>query len=344
MSRTTPLAMPEKNFAVVHSPEEWAARFGSSGSATAAIGGRRAVACIGNFDGLHLGHQSVLRSTVERARASDGIATVITFDPHPVKVLRPAQALPLIQTLQQRLAGFAALGLDAALVPEIRHRPRGAFRRRIRARHSWRTRYTRQRFWWAQISASATGKEGDVRLLEELGRQFGFAVEIVQPMQSSGAVISSTAIRNAVGDGRVAEAAQLLGRPFALTGTIERGAGRGSTVLVPTLNLAPEQELIPANGVYATETCLGEKLYRSATNIGFRPTFNGTHRSIESHLFDFSDRIMEGRLEVRFWKRLREERKFNSPQELLRQISIDLDEARAFFSRPDVNPTISQRA
>src|SRR4029079_15270881 len=130
-------------------------------------------------------------------------------------------------------------------------------------------------------------------------------------------IISSTAIRNAVGEGRVAEAARLLGRPFALSGDITKGAGRGSTVLVPTLNLAPEQELIPANGVYATETHVQGQLYRSVTNIGVRPTFNGTRRSIESHLFDFAEQVSSGRLEVRFWERLRDERKFAGPDELL---------------------------
>jgi riboflavin kinase/FMN adenylyltransferase len=178
---------------------------------------------------------------------------------------------------------------------------------------------------------------GNVALLEELGRQFDFAVEIVEPVSCEGVVISSTAIRHAIAEGRVAEAAQLLGRPFALTGQIERGAGRGGTVLVPTLNLSAEQELTPGHGVYATETLVGGKLYRSATNIGVRPTFDGTRRTIESHLFDFSQPVTTGPMEVRFWKRLRDERKFDGPEELLRQIAIDLDQAREFFRLLDLS-------
>ncbi len=314
-------------FAVVHSPAEWSERFGASG--------RRAVVSIGNFDGLHLGHQEILRSVVERARACGGVATVITFDPHPVKVLRPAQPLLLIQTLEQRLADFAGLGLDAALVlkfdaalaalgPEefvgdILVRPLRTATVLVGANF---------RFGHRQA--------GNVELLQELGKKFDFKVEIVKPMTSGGQLISSSAVRNAVAEGRAGDARQMLGRPFALTGKVEQGEGRGSTVLVPTLNLAPEQELLPKDGVYATETRVGGKLYRSATNIGTRPTFNGTRRSIESHLFDFSETVTEGPLEVRFWERLRDERKFAGVDELLRQIGADLEQARAFFRKMDL--------
>jgi riboflavin kinase/FMN adenylyltransferase len=314
------------NFVWLRSTAEWTAKFAASG--------KRSVLSIGNFDGLHLGHQQILRSVVSRARASGSIAAVVTFDPHPVKVLRPTQAPLLLETLQQRLDGFAACGLDAALVlhfdAAVAALPPETFVRDILA-DPLRARAilvgANFRFGFRQA--------GDVNLLEQLGRKLDFAVEIVEPVIRDGQVISSTAIRGAISQGRVAEAARMLGRPFALSGEIVKGAGRGSTVLVPTLNLAPQQELIPASGVYATETRVAGQLYRSATNIGFRPTFNGTARSIESHLFDFSQQITQGPLEVRFWERLRDERKFSGPEELLRQIAADLDQARAFFQRLD---------
>ncbi len=129
---------------------------------------------------------------------------------------------------------------------------------------------------------------GNAARLQELGAQFGFDVEIVEPVTVDGEVVSSSVVRAAIGEGRVARAAQLLGRPFALTGAVRRGSGRGSTIVVPTLNLAPEQELLPKTGVYATETLVGERIYRSATNVGMRPTFDGEALSVESHLFDFS--------------------------------------------------------
>jgi riboflavin kinase/FMN adenylyltransferase len=322
-------------FAVLRSTAEWAARFRPSA--------KRTVVSIGNFDGLHLGHQKILHGVVQRARASDCTAAVITFDPHPVKVLRPAQAPQMLQTLQHRLAGFAALGLDAALVlpfdatlaacraeefvSDILVNPLNASAVLVGANF---------RFGFRQA--------GNVALLEELGLRFDFVVEIVEPVACDGVVISSTAIRRAVAEGRVAEAARLLGRPFALTGQIERGAGRGATVLVPTLNLAPEQELVPGSGVYATETLVDGRLYRSATNIGVRPTFDGTRRSIESHLFDFSAQVTTGPLEVRFWKRLRDERKFSGADELLRQIAVDLEQARDFFRYLDVSPTSTRHS
>ncbi len=317
-------------FIVLHSPAEWAAQFGPSG--------RRAVVSIGNFDGLHLGHQRILRSVVERARASGGVATVVTFNPHPLKILRRAQAPPLVETLAQRLERFASFELDAALVLRF-----DAALAALSPEEFVRSILVQP----LRASAFLVGanfrfghrQAGNVALLEKLGEQYGFAVEIVEPVISGGVVISSTAIRNAVGDGRVAEAARLLGRPFALTGEIVRGTGRGRTLVVPTLNLAPEQELAPKTGVYATETLVGGKLYRSATNIGTRPTFDGTQHSIESHLFDFAKPVIEGRLEVRFWERLREERKFSGPEELLRQIATDLEQVRAFFRQLDSSAT-----
>jgi riboflavin kinase/FMN adenylyltransferase len=181
-------------------------------------------------------------------------------------------------------------------------------------------------------------QEGNVETLTQLGQRFGFSVQIVEPVVIDGEFVSSSAVRSAVAEGRVAHAARLLGRPFALTGQIVRGAGRGATFLFPTLNLAPEQELLPKMGVYATETRVDGKIYRSATNVGFRPTFDGTLLGVESHLFDFSRELTQGRLEVRFWERLRDERKFSGPAELRAQIAADLREVREYFRRCDLAP------
>jgi len=323
------------NFVALGSPAEWIARFGAAG--------KRSVISIGNFDGLHLGHQKIIRSVVERARSSDALAAVVTFDPHPVKVLRPEQAPSLVQTLAQRLAAFAELGLDAALVlhfdAALASRTPEEFVRDILVEPL--------RALAVLVGANfrfGHRQAGNVALLTELSRRFAFAVEIVAPVVVNGEVVSSSAVRRAVREGNAVAAASLLGRPFALTGTIVRGAGRGATILVPTLNLAPEQELLPATGVYATEALLAGRLYRSATNVGFRPTFDGTHLSIESHLFDFSERVTGGRLEVRFRERLRDERKFSGPDELRRQIAADLGQAREFFRRLDRSPAAPEPA
>jgi riboflavin kinase / FMN adenylyltransferase len=321
-------------FAALHSTAEWAARYASSG--------RRAVLSVGNFDGLHLGHQKILRQVIESAQAQRAIAAVITFDPHPLKVLRPGQAPPMVETVGQRLDRFAAAGLDAALVLRFDRAlaalsPEEFVRGVLVEGLKTAAVLVGQNFRFGHRQA------GNVETLTDLGRRFGFAVHIVDPVVIDGEFVSSTAVRNAVAEGRVAHAARLLGRPFALTGEIARGAGRGSTVLFPTLNLATEQELLPKVGVYATETRLDGRLYRSATNVGFRPTFDGTLLSVESHLFDFSQEVSKGRLEVRFWERLRDERKFSGPAELREQIAADLRETREYFRRRDLAGVPSTR-
>jgi riboflavin kinase/FMN adenylyltransferase len=176
---------------------------------------------------------------------------------------------------------------------------------------------------------------GDVKCLTELGAKQGFAVVIVPPVVFRGEIVSSTIIRREVASGDVAHAARLLGRPFVLTGEVVTGTGTGRRFTFPTLNLAPEQELLPARGVYVTRTCLdGEPhSHRSVTNIGMRPTFNGSSLTVETHLLDTQLATAPKRLEVRFWKRLREEKKFTGPEELRAQIAADIARANKFFSR-----------
>jgi riboflavin kinase/FMN adenylyltransferase len=168
-----------------------------------------------------------------------------------------------------------------------------------------------------------------------LGARYGFAVEIIPPVALDGEIVSSTAIRREIAAGNVTHAARLLGRPFVLTGEIVSGTGTGRRFTFPTLNLKPEQELLPGRGVYITRTLLeGEtKSRRSVTNVGMRPTFNGASLSIETHLLDFSGDVTAKRMEVRFWKRLREEKKFTGPEELRAQIARDIARGHRFFTR-----------
>jgi len=325
----------KSELAVLHSAAEWAEKYGATA--------RRAVISVGNFDGLHLGHQRILRAVVQRAHTTGDLATVVTFDPHPMKVLRPQQAPLLVQTLSQRLDGFASFGIDAALVLHF-----DLALASLPAREFVRTLLV-EKLRVSQILVGANFRfghrqEGNVALLDEMGAQFGFAVQTVEPVVVGGEVVSSTSVRRAIAEGRAGDAAQLLGRPFALTGEIVRGSGRGSTIVFPTLNLAPEQELLPKTGVYATEAVLHGRTYRAATNVGFRPTFNGTHLSIETHLFNFAETMTEGRLEVRFWERLRDEQKFNGPEELRAQIAADIEQARELFRRHDQSAATPQRA
>jgi riboflavin kinase/FMN adenylyltransferase len=308
--------------AVVRSPEEWIARFANPR--------RRSAVTIGNFDGVHLGHQRILHTVIDRARRTDALAAVLTFHPHPARVLRPADAPALLETLEQRLAAIGNTGIDAALVTRFDAElanvsPEDFVRRFLLDTMGAQTVLVGGNFRFGHRGA------GDIKLLGELGRRWSFAVEIVPPVVENGIVVSSTAIRGAVRDGRVDEARRMLGRPYALSGEIRTGTGQGRKLVVPTLNLATDQEVLPKNGVYATEAFIAGKSCWAATNVGIRPTFDGARISIESFLFDFSDDLTSGKLEVRFWHRLRDECKFSGPAELREQVLKDIEQAKEYF-------------
>ena len=309
-------------FLVFHSPEEWSAHFGAAD---------RTVLSVGNFDGLHLGHQKILQSVRERARSTGQRSAVVTFDPHPMKILRPDHAPQMIETLAQRLAGFEGLGLDAALVMRFNSALSLVSAEEFIEQILVGCLRAAAIFVGANFRFGHRGA-GDVRLLSEYGKLHNFVAEIVPPVEVGGQIVSSTAIRNAVAAGNVAEAIPLLGRAFSLTGEIRAGAGRGRTILFPTLNLLPEQELLPKLGVYATECLVEGTLYSSVTNVGTRPTFDGVGVTVESHLFGFSRTLASGPMEVRFHARIRDEQKFPGPDALRAQIARDVEAAKRYFS------------
>jgi riboflavin kinase/FMN adenylyltransferase len=316
-------------FEILHSAEEWRARFASTNQPT--------VVTIGNFDGLHCGHQAILRKVREIAQATRRASSVLTFYPHPARVLRPQSAPTLLMTLPQRLAAIEAMGLDAALVlrfdEELARVSAEDFARRflVETMHA-EAILVGDNFRFGHRQA------GDVKMLAVLGKRWGFDVEIVRPVLVNGVAVSSTAIRTAIFEGRVEDAKQMLGRPYALEGKIQTGTGQGRKLVVPTLNLATEQEALPKRGVYATEALVEGKTYLAATNVGVRPTFDGSNVTIESHLFDFNESLTNGKLEVRFWTRLRDERKFSGPEELRAQILKDIERAKEFFRTSKIEP------
>jgi riboflavin kinase/FMN adenylyltransferase len=308
------------------SSQAWAARYASNGNAS--------VLAIGNFDGIHLGHQAILRATFESARALHAISTVLTFDPSPRKVLRPESAPLRLSTIAQRMGWFNALGIEAAVIMpftlELSRLSPEEFVEQILVRDLHvKTVLVGENFHFGHKQA------GNVKLLKELGSKSGFAVVIIPPVQYHGEVVSSTIIRREVAEGDVSHAGRLLGRPFALTGEVVPGTGTGRRFTFPTLNLAAEQELLPARGVYITRTVFhGENVsHRSVTNIGVRPTFDGSSLSVETHVLDFQTETAPKRIEVRFWERLREEKKFSGPEELRTQIAHDIATANRFFHR-----------
>jgi riboflavin kinase / FMN adenylyltransferase len=309
-------------FGKFSSAEEWAACFPA--------GSRQTALAIGNFDGVHLGHQQILRRVLARARQENCLAAVLTFYPHPTQVLRPADAPPLLMTLDQRLAAIAGMGLDAALVVRF-----DADFAKISPEDFVR-RYPVETMHARMVAVGANFRfghrqAGDVNTLADLSERWNFDLESVAPVVAEGAVVSSTAIRKYIREGQVEEAARMLGRPYAIEGEIRPGAGLGRKHVVPTLNLSTQQELLPKLGVYATEISLDGASYRAATNVGMRPTFDGAHVTIESHLLDFNDERTAGPMTVRFLVRVRDEMKFSSPEALRQQILTDIENVKKYF-------------
>jgi riboflavin kinase / FMN adenylyltransferase len=310
---------------VVRSPGEWRPAFGPE---------RRAVATVGNFDGVHIGHRRILARVVALARERGALPAVVTFDPHPLRVLRPGAAPPLIETLAQRLEQLEKEGIEAALViPFDRDfsllSPAEFVRQVLIEGLAAEAVLVGPNFRFGHR------QQGDVRELARLGERFGFTVEAMPAVVYRGQGVSSTLVRSAIAEGKIEQAGRLLGRPFSVTGNIVPGSGLGRRHVVPTLNLAYEQELVPKRGVYATESVVEGRLYRSATNVGFRPTFDGQKLIVESHLLDFSEELTSEPMEVRFWHRLRDERRFESVEALRAQIMRDVARARRFFARLD---------
>ena len=308
------------------SSQAWAARH--------AAANRGSTLAIGNFDGIHLGHQAILRAVASRAADSNAVATILTFDPTPQRILRPESAPLRISTTEQRLRCFAALGMDAAVVLPFSHElaklsPQEFIDQILVHDLQVRAVFVGENFRFGHKQA------GNAQLLSQLGAERGFQVIILSPVVHKGEVVSSTIIRREIAAGDVAHAARLLGRPFVLTGKVVSGTGTGRRFTFPTLNLAPEQELLPARGVYVTRTLLeGEsRTRRSVTNVGVRPTFNGSALSIETHILEPIPEISPARIEVHFWERLREEKKFSGPEELRAQIAKDIATANKFFTR-----------
>ena len=293
-----------------------------------------AVATIGNYDGIHRGQRVVLERVVERAREAGAPSVVISFDPHPLSVLRPESAPQRLTTDEQREGLLRDLEIDALLV--LRFTPELA---RVEARAFVET-FLHQRLAVREIhvgSGFAFGRDrlGNLELLRELGLRFGFEAHGVEEVVSQGRVISSTRIRRALLEGRVEEALDLLGRPFALRGRIVRGDRMGARLGWPTINLQTENELIPAPGVYSGRAFFPSfpATFDCVTNIGTRPTvYENFQQVVESHILGFHSDVYGETVEVSFYKRLREEQMFPTVMDLSAQIGRDVEATREYFA------------
>ena len=291
------------------------------------------VLALGNFDGLHRGHIKILERVKRRAAERAGTSVVMTFDPHPPRIVRPEKAPPLLMTTAQRLEAIAAAGVQGAAVvrftPELSRWDPETFVRTVLVE-------------WLRVAEVWVGanflfgreRAGNFTLLRSLGARYGFRAEKIDPVRYKEFVVSSTRVRRLIAEGRVDEAGALLGRQYSIDGVVVAGAHRGHALGFPTANLQTENELVPPNGVYATTVSLEGVVHPSVTNIGLRPTFGESSAPvIETHILGLDRDLYGARLRLGFVQRVRDERAFESLDLLKAQIQADTGRVRALFDR-----------
>ena len=288
---------------------------------------RNPVLTIGNFDGVHLGHQAIFRRVLEKAGEISGESIVYTFDPHPVEILAPERKPLLITPLEERLHLIEEQGIDVTICAPFTERfasqhPEGFVKNILYDQIKIRHIFVGHDFTFGR------NRRGNIALLIDQGRKWGFQAEMVEAVRLEGKVISSSRIRELVARGETGEAARLLGRPYALFGKVIHGHGRGSRKLgFPTANLKPVGLLFPKPGIYAVWAVFAGQRYAAVANLGWNPTFQDQKFSIEIHILRFNRDIYGEDLRVEFVERLRDEAAFRGAEELIAQIKKDIARA-----------------
>jgi riboflavin kinase/FMN adenylyltransferase len=286
------------------------------------------VVTVGSFDGVHRGHQAVLTEIARRGRSAGRTSVLVTFEPHPLEVVNPEAAPRLLTTADEKRDVLAETPVDRVVVLP--------FTRELSqlSAPEFVTQVLRARYGMAELVLGydhgfGRGRSGDVETVRRLGAEQGFGVDVVEAVREDGQPISSTLIRAAVAHGELDRAERWLGRPYSLSGVVERGAGRGRTIGIPTLNLVPPpRKLLPPDGVYAVRVAVGSGRYGGMMNQGSRPTFGVTARGLEIHLFDFAGDVYGERVRVEWVRRLRDVRTFPSREALVAQLEHDRAAAR----------------
>ena len=291
---------------------------------------------VGNFDGVHRAHRAVIDEIVSRARTQGALSVVVTFEPHPARILRPDHNFRLLTPLPEKLRLLEATGLDAVLLlPFSRDLS-------LMTPHQFAHEILKKRLHAREVHEGYNfhfghKAEGNIQMLRELGKhsEMGFAVHDYPEMRLRGENVSSSHIRKLLSAGRVSRARHLLARPFSILSTAGRGRGYGSKYTVPTINLARYEELVPKDGVYITRTRVGNECFDSVTNVGNRPTFGADSFAIETHLLNFHplELSAETEIELHFLDRLRDEIKFPSVEALKEQIGRDVRKAQKYLRR-----------
>ncbi len=286
------------------------------------------VLTLGNFDGVHLGHQAIFKQVVARALETGGSSAAFTFEPHPLKVLAPHRSPKLLSTFREKMERIEAEGMDAVIcakfTPEFASQNPEDFVRDVLA-----GAIGAKAVYVGHDYAFGKDRQGDINFLREAGKRYGFEVHVVGPVKVEGIIVSSTKIRQLIMDGEVCLASKLLGRPYSIEGTVISGHSRGREIGFPTANITTPNELAPKEGVYAVTLEVEGKLYKGAANIGSNPTFGDSSVSYEAHLFDFTGDLYGKFLKMKFIKRVRDEFKFKSTEELKEQIRKDLELVRS---------------
>ena len=292
---------------------------------------RPTVVTVGAFDGLHVGHQRIIKELIRHAHETGRLSAVVTFHPHPRAVLRPWLSPKVLTTPGEKAVLLAQMGLDLLVFVKFTHElarmPAREFVRLLRERLQM------EELWVGHDFALGRGREGDVPALQAMGQQLGFEVWVVNPVTVDGRAVSSTEVRELLATGQVDEARRLLGRPYSLAGEVVSGARRGRCLGFPTANLAVRPErAVPPDGVYAVYALIGDERLPAVANIGERPSFNTGQRAIEVHILDYSGDLYGRDLAIEFIKRLRPEQRFGDVCQLVEQISRDIEQARQIFS------------
>lgn len=294
------------------------------------------VLALGTFDGMHLGHRKVIGGAVDRSPDLGTRSVAVTFEPHPLEVLRPSAEPVLLTTVEERLALLSGLGVDVALVLPFdltfSRTPAQVWTDEILAR-----RLGARAIFVGSSYTFGYRREGTAQRLAEWGQARAIEVTLVPAVLIAGEPVTSSRIRGALREGLVDEAARLLGRRYRLRGQVTRGEGRGRTIGYPTANLSVEssRKILPRTGVYATMVEVGGRRFGGATNIGRRPTFGGTQISVETHLLEFSGQLDGEAMALEFVRRIRDERAFSGPEALRRQIGQDIAQIRELLAGVD---------
>lgn len=299
------------------------------------------VVTLGNFDGVHIGHQAIFKRVKERAKEIGGTSVVYTFDPHPLKILAPEQSPNLLCTFKKKMELIAAYGIEMTVLADFTRafaamHPRD-FASKIMNGLSMDTVVVGHDYSFGQHKA------GGIDYLKKMGAELGFRVEVVEPVSVSGMRVSSSLVRSLIGSGDVAEAAKLLNRSYSIAGRVVSGYKRGKAIGFPTANLDTPYEVIPAVGVYAVFVCVRscKAPLDGVVNIGYNPTFNRDDFIVETHLFDCKDDIYGQEIEVYFVERLRDERRFDSVEELQEQIRADIGKAKSILVQTRKNGALT---